>query len=124
MDENRQALNSDEENGFVICGCGWPQHMLIPKGLKTGTRFELFVMITDEVVDQVEQNLVGNCSKSASYCGIRDRAYPDKRAMGFPFDRIRANDDDDLKAFLTPNMAVQEIEIFHEDKVVNNRGHP
>lgn len=117
LGETRSALNSDDDSEAFICGCGWPQHMLIPKGSRTGTKFELFVMITNEEDDRIEQNLEGSqCTKSSPYCGIRDGAYPDKRAMGFPFDRTRSGD---LKAFLTPNMAVQEIEIFFEDKVIN-----
>lgn len=27
------------------------------------------------------------CKDAASYCGIRDQKYPDRRPMGFPFDR-------------------------------------
>lgn len=96
--------------------------MLIPKGSKKGSPFELFVMITDETVDRVEQeDKPTECAKSVPYCGIRDRAYPDRRAMGFPFDRIRADESENLNDFLTPNMAVQDIEIQHQDKLVNRR---
>lgn len=122
LDANRPALNSEAEHEFFICGCGWPQHMLIPKGSKASTSFELFVMITDETLDSVEQDAApGKCLKSVSYCGVRDRAYPDRRAMGFPFDRVRATDDENLKSFLTHNMATQDIEIHFHDKLVNKR---
>lgn len=119
LDKNRPPLQTDEENEFFMCGCGWPQHMLIPKGSRIGTKFELFAMITDEEEDRVEQRPevpASQCSKAVPYCGIRDGDYPDKRAMGFPFDRTKS---DDLKSFLTPNMAVEEIEIFFQDKVIN-----
>lgn len=29
-----------------------------------------------------------DCNDSHSYCGLRDQFYPDRRAMGFPFDRM------------------------------------
>jgi hypothetical protein len=118
LDKNRPKLQSDEESNFFMCGCGWPEHMLIPKGSRVGSKFELFVMITNEEDDRVQQSSesVSQCSKSTPYCGVRDGFYPDGRAMGFPFDRTR---DGDLKSFLTPNMALQEIEIFFQDKVIN-----
>jgi tyrosinase len=54
-------------------GCGWPQHMLIPKGTAQGLQAELFIMISDYELDRVEQNLSGTCNDAASYCGVRDR---------------------------------------------------
>lgn len=27
------------------------------------------------------------CNDAASFCGLKDQLYPDRRAMGFPFDR-------------------------------------
>ena len=29
----------------------------------------------------------GTCKNAASFCGVRDNKYPDRRPMGFPFDR-------------------------------------
>lgn len=40
---------------FKSCNCGWPDHMLLPKGSSAGMSFDLFVMISnyddDKVVD-------------------------------------------------------------------------
>lgn len=40
---------------FRFCGCGWPQHMLLPKGTAAGFNFDTYVMISnykdDFVVD-------------------------------------------------------------------------
>lgn len=39
-----------------FCGCGWPHHLLLPKGSEDGAAFKLFVMISnfdDDVVNQV-----------------------------------------------------------------------
>lgn len=62
---------------------------------------------------QVEQDLVGSCNDAASYCGIRDRKYPDRKAMGYPFDR--PNPVRSLNEFLRPNMAVRECTINFTD---------
>jgi tyrosinase len=122
LDRNRAAAGSAEEAEFNICGCGWPHHMLIPKGTAGGMKFDLFVMISDYEEDRVRQDLVGLCTEAASYCGIRDRQYPDRKAMGFPFDRTARQGVEDLKSFLTPNMRVQEISIVFNDRVVPRNG--
>lgn len=115
--------------------------MLIPKGLPEGMRCELFVMISNYEQDrveffglfekhiylnitfflQVDQNLVGSCSDAASYCGVRDRLYPDKRAMGYPFDRLPRSGADRMTAFLTPNMSLVDVTIRHDTNRVVQR---
>lgn len=54
-----QYQPTDEENlsQFRFCGCGWPQHMLLPKGTAsaTGTKFDLFAMVTDYEQDRVDE---------------------------------------------------------------------
>ena len=65
------------------CECGWPQHMLLPRGKVGGMAFDLFVMVTDWSADSSTNNL----DQGTSYCGVKDKTYPDKRPMGFPFDR-------------------------------------
>jgi tyrosinase len=59
--------------------------------------------------------LDGICNDAASYCGIRDRKYPDKKAMGYPFDRLARDGKDRLEMFLTSNMFVQDCTIIHEN---------
>ncbi|XP_045454384.1 phenoloxidase subunit 1-like [Melitaea cinxia] len=107
---------SIEAAAFDFCGCGWPHHMLIPKGTAKGYPMVLFCMITNWDEDKVDQDLApGTCSDAASYCGVRDRKYPDRRPMGFPFDRrSRAAT---LRDFLTPNMAVSDCVIRFKDEV-------
>lgn len=97
------------------------QHMLIPKGLPEGLRSELFVMVTNYEEDRVEQDLVGTCNDSASYCGIRDRRYPDRKPMGYPFDRLPRTGADRLSNFLTPNMAKVDVTITHRDETVQRQ---
>lgn len=41
---------------FQFCGCGWPQHMLLPKGSASGTQYNIFVMVSnfeDDTVNEV-----------------------------------------------------------------------
>ncbi|XP_075170477.1 phenoloxidase 2-like [Haematobia irritans] len=114
LDSNRPGEGSPEELEFNFCGCGWPQHMLIPKGLPEGMRCELFVMVSNYEDDRVDQDLVGACSDAASYCGVRDRLYPDRRPMGYPFDRLPRQGADRLAAFLTPNMSIVDVTIRHD----------
>ncbi|XP_054739473.1 phenoloxidase 2-like [Anastrepha obliqua] len=118
LDTNRPAAGSADELEFNFCGCGWPNHMLIPKGLPEGLRCELFVMVSDYDQDRVEQQLVGTCSDAASYCGVRDRLYPDRRAMGYPFDRLARSGADRLVNFLTPNMSIVDVVVRHDNRVV------
>lgn len=47
-------------------------------------------------------NIKECCNKSAvSYCGVRDNKYPDKKPMGFPFDRNIQDNNAKLEDFLT-----------------------
>lgn len=47
-----RPINDDAQ--FNFCGCGWPQHMLIPKGTPEGFPCELFVMISNYEDDKVK----------------------------------------------------------------------
>ncbi|RVE44160.1 hypothetical protein evm_011180 [Chilo suppressalis] len=98
---------------FDFCGCGWPHHMLLPKGTAQGYPVVLYLMVTDWNQDRVQQDTVGTCNDAASYCGIRDRKYPDRRPMGFPFDRPAPAAT--LSDFLRPNMGVQMCTIRFTD---------
>lgn len=40
---------------FNFCGCGWPQHMLVPKGTEAGATYQLFVMLSNYDLDSVSQ---------------------------------------------------------------------
>ncbi|KAG5668816.1 hypothetical protein PVAND_016739 [Polypedilum vanderplanki] len=105
------------EDAYNFCGCGWPQHMLIPKGTPQGLPCVLFVMISDYEQDRINQDLAGTCNDAAIFCGIRDRFYPDKRTMGFPFDRVNRRGAETLQTFLTPNMGIADISIVFKDYI-------
>ena len=66
------------------CDCGWPYHLMLPRGTKDGMTFRLAVMFTDWQKDRVSTD--SHCG-SMSFCGKRNADYPDIRPMGYPFDR-------------------------------------
>lgn len=67
------------------CDCGWPYTLLLPRGTRQGMAFRLFVMLSPG--EDLEMPPQPNRCTSLSYCGLQDKDYPDKRAMGYPFDR-------------------------------------
>ena len=69
-------------------------------------------------MSQVEQAEPTGCKDAASYCGLRDRKYPDARAMGYPFDRQPRAGVENLAQFLTGNMAITEITVRFSDTIV------
>nr|BAN20821.1 prophenoloxidase [Riptortus pedestris] len=118
LNDNRPQQQGGALERFNYCGCGWPQHMLIPKGSPEGYLCQLFVMVSNFNDDRVEtQENNRGCKDATSYCGLRDNRYPDKRSMGYPFDRVPRDRADTLAQFLTPNMIVQDVTIRHTNEV-------
>jgi len=68
------------------CDCGWPYHLLLPRGATAGTAFRALVLLTDWATDRVADEKKHKCG-SVSFCGARDADYPDKHEMGYPFNR-------------------------------------
>jgi hypothetical protein len=56
LQQNRPVGGAALED-FNYCGCGWPQHMLIPKGSPEGLPCELFVMVSNFDDDKVSSQL-------------------------------------------------------------------
>ena len=92
--------------------------MLIPKGTPEGLASQLFVMISNYEDDKVDQKIEGVCNDAGSYCGIKDKLYPDRRSMGYPFDRMPRTGVDTLQQFLTPNMRVQDVTVKFSNRTV------
>jgi hypothetical protein len=91
------------------CDCGWPYTLLLPGGASTaeGTRFALAVVLTDFERDH-EPASRRTCA-SMSFCGAR-QDYPDRRRMGYPFDRPFAEPIPQALA-AHPSAALREIAI-------------
>ncbi|XP_046384944.1 phenoloxidase 2-like [Ischnura elegans] len=111
LESSRPSTGGQALEAFNYCGCGWPQHMLIPRGSPEGFPCQLFVMVSDIKDDRVDGVNPGEgaCAESASFCGIRDQKFPDRRSMGYPFDRVPRSGVDTLQQFLTPNMIVSDV---------------
>ena len=73
--------SGNPDDGY--CECGWPYHLLLPRGTAAGMYFRLFALVTDGDIDLVPGP--EHCG-SMSFCGVRNE-YPDQRPMGYPFDR-------------------------------------
>ncbi|GLH11231.1 Phenoloxidase 1 [Gryllus bimaculatus] len=111
--QDRNQATSEDTN---YCGCGWPQHMLLPKGTPDGLQADLFVMVSNYADDQVNQRSTNMCRDASSYCGVRGEKYPDRRAMGFPFDRPPTEGVETLESFKqlgNGNMFSRRVAIFH-----------
>ncbi len=67
------------------CDCGWPYTVLLPRGTKNGMNFRLLVMCSDG--DKLTLPDHPESCTSLSYCGLENKDYPDRMAMGYPFDR-------------------------------------
>lgn len=106
----RVLLAENLENEVDYCSCGWPENLLVPKGNPMGMEFALFVMCTDytqDAPDPVPRHSV--CTDAISYCGAKDQKYPDKKPMGYPFDRRISTRT--LANFLTRNMVLTDVRI-------------
>ncbi|KPJ14807.1 Phenoloxidase subunit 2 [Papilio machaon] len=110
---------------FNYCGCGWPQHMLVPRGTEAGASYQLFVMLSNYELDKIEQpdGTEMTCKQASSFCGLRDKKYPDKRAMGFPFDRPSATATN-IEDFILPNMALVDLTIRLQNVTEPNPRNP
>lgn len=59
------------------------------------------------------------CGDAYSFCGLKDKLYPDRRTMGFPFDRrLPANNMSALTSSFS-NLAKTDIKIIFNDTVVD-----
>uniref|UniRef100_A0A1A9WQH5 Tyrosinase copper-binding domain-containing protein n=1 Tax=Glossina brevipalpis TaxID=37001 RepID=A0A1A9WQH5_9MUSC len=115
-DEQRRAE-------FRFCGCGWPEHLLLPKGKPEGMAFDLFVMISDYTGDAVQQTneQPDVCGDSSSFCGLKDKLYPDNRSMGFPFDRRLPEKTLNDLTNKFPNMSMIDVVIRYNDVIVDRK---
>ncbi|KAI9579469.1 phenoloxidase 2 [Glossina fuscipes] len=108
---------------FRFCGCGWPEHLLLPKGRPEGMAFDLFVMISDYTGDEVQQtqDQPSVCGDSSSFCGLKDKLYPDNRSMGYPFDRRLPEKSLGELINKFPNMSMIDVVIRYNDVIVDRK---
>lgn len=73
----------DDRRTSPGCKCGWPYTLLVPRGKPDGMEMRVMAIVT------AGTDFSRSASQAAgtSYCGVRDREYPDRREMGYPFNR-------------------------------------
>ncbi|CAH0713851.1 unnamed protein product, partial [Brenthis ino] len=112
------SVPRDQSDAVALnyCGCGWPQHMLVPRGTPAGAQYDLFVMLSNYDLDSVDNpdGTTMTCVEASSFCGLKDKKYPDRRDMGFPFDRP-SNTAANIQDFILPNMSLTDITIRLKD---------
>ncbi|XP_055918390.1 uncharacterized protein LOC129950477 [Eupeodes corollae] len=121
IDTKNLPKGDDALAEFRFCGCGWPEHMLLPKGTAEGLEFDLFVMISDYTGDEVKQinDSPSPCGDAESFCGLKDKLYPDKRGMGYPFDRQIASSSLETFTNAYTNMGATPVKIVYSNKHIN-----
>jgi len=111
LSSNVDGINTVELD--ELDGCGWPQHLMVPKGTPSGKEFTMVVMLS--------QLLPGDAALSANqeqvdrsayaFCGLgSNNLVPDSRPMGFPFDRPVT-----WEMAGRGNMKMTAVKIFHQD---------
>ena len=106
----QQIKDGEITHSKAPCGCGWPRNLLIPRGTEGGMRADLYVLVTNWKEDEFSADSVLN--RSVSYCGKRDEFYPDRKPMGFPFDRSMGFDTLENMVTAVPNSGTTEVEIL------------
>uniref|UniRef100_A0A1Y9HAL1 Tyrosinase copper-binding domain-containing protein n=1 Tax=Anopheles farauti TaxID=69004 RepID=A0A1Y9HAL1_9DIPT len=115
-----QANAANVQSRF--CGCGWPAHMLLPKGNARGVVYDLFAMVSRfEDDNATSYDETAGCDDSYSFCGLRDRVYPSRRPMGFPFDRSASTTVRSLADFVAPyrNMRLATVTLRFMNTVID-----
>jgi len=93
-----------------FCDCGWPFHLLLPRGRRGGMNFKLLVFISDWSEDEVPT--ISRCG-SISFCGAEGPTdkYPDSKPMGYPLDRpFKNNSYEETFAGLN-NVVIRDVSI-------------
>jgi len=86
LDDTVTQPGTEESLAEKYCDCGWPFHLLLPRGRKEGMKFKLLLFISDWSKDEVPT--LSRCG-SLSFCGAEKPGgkYPDARPMGYPFNK-------------------------------------
>lgn len=83
----------------------------------------MFKTVIFQQVDDPNAGIKLSCVEASTFCGLKDRLYPDRRSMGFPFDRPSSTATS-IEDMLTPNMGLQDITIRFQNIVEPNPRNP
>jgi len=104
-------------------GCGWPKHLLVPRGNPEGFKTNLLVVISPLLKDDAAKNTDWKTVSTLTHslCGAPGAKFPDSRPMGYPFDRYRG-----WQNIVNgrSNMKRVGITIYHQEDCKRNRDCP
>uniref|UniRef100_A0A182J546 Hemocyanin N-terminal domain-containing protein n=1 Tax=Anopheles atroparvus TaxID=41427 RepID=A0A182J546_ANOAO len=90
--------------------CGFPDRLLLPKGLPSGYEMTFYFIVTPYYAPKVQQFSTYDYTYS---CGVGSGSkYIDDLPFGYPLDR-----DIDFSYFYTKNMYFKDVLIYHSDEV-------
>ncbi|EAT33748.1 AAEL013983-PA [Aedes aegypti] len=94
--------------------CGFPDRLLLPKGLPSGFEMTFYFIVTPYYAPKVEQFSTYDYSYS---CGVGSGSkYIDDLPFGFPFDR-----EINFTYFFTKNMYFKDVLVYHTDDMKLNQ---
>lgn len=118
-DSSIVRIRDKKKTKNIFCRSGWPGHLLIPKGDPDGKKFILFGILTDYLRDHIYTKQDGDgCEVGSLYYGLFRGKFPDKRPMGFPFDRRAHFHIEQLTDFLLPNMKCTSVTIRNKLEIL------
>jgi len=109
LQEDFAHNNITEPELELFDGCGWPAHLLVPKGTASGNQFDLVVVLSRLLPGDAALSVHPEKISKSSFvhCGLPGGTLmPDSRPMGFPFDRP-------VTWRMPANMARTPVTIFH-----------
>ncbi|KAF0546110.1 Di-copper centre-containing protein [Gigaspora margarita] len=115
LQKTNSGLTAQALSEKLFCHCGWPYHMILPRGTKgEGTKFKMIVFISDGTNDMVP--LYDQCG-STVLCGAKKWTdkFPDIRPMGYPFNRPFKNGSYEKTFKGLHNVAIKGIAIIWKD---------
>ncbi|XP_062553868.1 hexamerin-1.1-like [Armigeres subalbatus] len=106
------------QDNFVLdmseAHCGFPDRLLLPKGLPSGYELTFYFIVTPYYAPKVEQFSTYDYTYS---CGVGSGSkYVDDLPFGFPFDR-----EINFSYFFTKNMYFKDVLVYHTDDMKLNK---
>ncbi|XP_065086313.1 hexamerin-1.1-like [Ochlerotatus camptorhynchus] len=108
------------EDKFVLdmseAHCGFPDRLLLPKGLPSGFEMAFYFIVTPYYAPKVEQFSTYEYNYS---CGVGSGSkYIDELPFGFPFDR-----EINFAYFFTKNMYFKDVMVYHTEDMKLNQSY-
>jgi len=92
IEKSKDSERGVNPNGYIAnySECGFPHHLLLPKGTPEGMTFDLLAFLTNATEDYKRPEEEDDFNTPYIICGNYNGGsvtYPDNKPMGYPFDR-------------------------------------